>query len=145
MLKVWVEGFLFSATHHEVNVALIQKLRGPEFLHGKLTGIGGKMNKFETPHEAMVREFKEETGLLVPVWRRFCDYRVIGFGIVHMFEATCSVEYARQVKTQEEELVHWIDVKKASYYNIVPNLRWLLPMAMDRNITGSFVNSEASK
>lgn len=52
-------GFAFNKDY----VVLIKKTR-PDHLKGKLNGIGGKVEKGELPIEAMVREFKEETGVL---------------------------------------------------------------------------------
>lgn len=132
-MQQWVCGFLFSPTHHELNVALIAKLRGPEFLVGKLNGIGGKIEPGETAFDAMVREFNEEAGVVIPTWRHFCTLNVRSCGRVFMYEATATPTQARAVHSVEEEQITWIDVRKMPYYNIVPNLRWLVPMALDKD------------
>jgi 8-oxo-dGTP diphosphatase len=44
-------------------VLLVQKNR-PAFQCGKWNGIGGKVERDEMPHDAMVREFHEECGVL---------------------------------------------------------------------------------
>ena len=55
----YVCGLMFSPELDRV--ALIRKNR-PEFQRGRLNGIGGKIEENETPIDAMVREFWEETG-----------------------------------------------------------------------------------
>lgn len=132
-LTTWVCGFLFTHTHHEINVALIEKRHGPSVVVGRLTGIGGKIKYGETPHAAMVREFREEAGLLVPEWRGFCDLRMRSFGLVHMYTAYVTSAQAREVSMQEDEPIRWLDVAKLPYYNVVPNLRWLVPLALDQD------------
>lgn len=127
----WVCGFLFSVTHHEINVALLEKRHGPPFLLGKLNGIGGKIELNELRHVAMVREFQEEAGVIIPRWEKFCTLRVRSYGVVHMFKANATPEQAAQVAAQEDEPIMWLDVRKLPYYNIVPNLRWLVPLAQD--------------
>lgn len=52
----------------QTNQLLLIEKTHPPFQAGKLNGIGGKLEKYETIHDAMVREFKEETGLLVSDW-----------------------------------------------------------------------------
>lgn len=137
--KTWVCGFLFYSAPHELNVALVEKRHGPSVVVGKLNGIGGKVEAGELPHAAMVREFREEAGLLVPQWRRFCDLRVSSFGLVHMYAAHVTAEQAMQVTQQEDEPIRWLDVKKITYFNIVPNLRWLVPLALDTDVTHATV------
>jgi 8-oxo-dGTP pyrophosphatase MutT (NUDIX family) len=52
------------------------KLRGPEFLIGKLTFPGGRTEEGETIEEAASREGSEEAGLRVPVdaWKFVCRH-----------------------------------------------------------------------
>jgi 8-oxo-dGTP diphosphatase len=56
----YVVGFMFSMNRD--GVLLIRKNR-PEWQAGKLNGVGGKIEDGETPRAAMVREFREETGI----------------------------------------------------------------------------------
>ena len=60
----YVLGFAFDRDH---NTVLIRKAR-PAWQKGRLNGIGGHIEAGETPHDAMVREFREETGHEIPVW-----------------------------------------------------------------------------
>lgn len=119
-------GFLFSAG--KMNVALVQKLR-PDWQEGRINGIGGHVEPGETPHEAMVREFREETGLLVPEWRKLCvlspakkpEWRV------HFFTQELKVGEPSMLKSITDEQVSWMP--KAPTPKHLPNLRWLVPMA----------------
>lgn len=53
-----VVGFAFD--DKLLNVALIKKKK-PEWQKGYLNGVGGKVKDGEGYHEAMTREFEEET------------------------------------------------------------------------------------
>ena len=59
MSDLYVLGFMFDEAASQV--ALIKKNK-PDWQAGFLNGIGGKIEKGETPIQAMVREFEEETG-----------------------------------------------------------------------------------
>lgn len=54
----YVLGFRF----HEGNVLLIKKAK-PAWQKGRMNGIGGKVEPGEESIDAMVREFREETGI----------------------------------------------------------------------------------
>jgi 8-oxo-dGTP diphosphatase len=58
---IYVAGFLFS--EDESKVVLIEKNK-PDFLKGLFNPVGGKKENNETSLEAMIREFKEETGVM---------------------------------------------------------------------------------
>ncbi len=61
MLTEYVAGFMFRRSNSEV--ALVRKNK-PDWQRGKLNGIGGKVEESDCgPHEAMAREFLEETGV----------------------------------------------------------------------------------
>lgn len=61
MTKNYVLGFAFSRDGEEVVLIIKQK---PDWQKGKLNGIGGKIEpEDESPLHAMIREFKEETGV----------------------------------------------------------------------------------
>jgi 8-oxo-dGTP pyrophosphatase MutT (NUDIX family)/NTP pyrophosphatase (non-canonical NTP hydrolase) len=57
----------FALNEARTHVCLIRKTR-PSWQCGYLNGIGGKVEPGETTHEAMVREFLEETGVEIPEW-----------------------------------------------------------------------------
>ncbi len=119
-LNRYVVGFLFD---NRGNVALINKNR-PEWQKGKLNGIGGHIEPGEEPITAMEREFHEEAGMRPVNWRQFA--RVTGNNYELFIFAAHSDRAGIESKT--DELVGWYSIEKLPS-NILPNLRWLIPMA----------------
>lgn len=69
----YVLGFPFIDGNRSVfkrSVLLVEKQYGPEINIGKMNGIGGKIDDGESPEDAMVREFLEETACVKPHWTR---------------------------------------------------------------------------
>lgn len=127
----YVLGFAFSRDRQ--NVILIEKQK-PEWQAGLLNGVGGKIEQFdETPTDAMVRQFEEETGVNIP-----------SFGWDHystMLQRSCKIycfrsftDYVAGCETKTAEEIIAIAVKKISEWPVVPSIRTLLPMALDVNI-----------
>lgn len=123
MKKKYVLGFLFCP---ELNyVALIEKRR-PDWQAGKLNGIGGKVEPEEDCRAAMVREFREETGATVTDWRYFC--RMFGDD----WEVYCYAAVGtHQIISTTDEIVRFISLNALSEFNIIPNVHWLIPLALD--------------
>lgn len=113
-------GFLFS--HAKDRVLLIRKNR-PSWMKGLLNGIGGHIEVFETPHDCMVRECKEETGLDVPEWKQFVTLRVPGKAVIHFFAATGPVFDVRKTTDEALYLAH---IAEMNSLQTIPNLRWLI-------------------
>jgi 8-oxo-dGTP diphosphatase len=95
----YVVGFLFDPKLY--NVVLIKKNK-PEWQKGKLNGVGGKIEAGETCLEAMIREFYEETGLLIKDWTYM--------GVINGNESEIHFYYSiseqyNEVKTVEAETV----------------------------------------
>lgn len=59
-----VLGFGFT---NDNRVALIRKIR-PDWQRGSFNGVGGHIEPGESPVDAMVREFMEETGVKIDKW-----------------------------------------------------------------------------
>jgi 8-oxo-dGTP diphosphatase len=126
--KYYVAGFLFR--NQEKEVALIEKLH-PEWQKGKLNGIGGKIIDKEAPFEAMCREFKEEAGIEIGNWELFCILNSSeNKWKVFMFKANLLTPEI-ELKSMEEERVNWYNVNDLSKLNVISNLRWLIPMALN--------------
>ena len=130
----YVAGFLFDSKREKV--ALIFKLRGPRPVRQRWNAIGGKRElledgTWENAHVAMQREFREETGVDVGVdlWNHFMTLNGTDWE-VDFFEAADD-ELLTQVRTMEEEEVRWWRMDKLP--NLVPNVRWILPMAIGHN------------
>ena len=67
-MQKMVAGFLLN--HQATQVALVLKKR-PKWQAGNYNAIGGKIEAGETSLEAMHREFREETGVLIDTWIHF--------------------------------------------------------------------------
>ena len=120
--QAYVVGFLLRNNDNEV--ALIQKLT-PAWQNGKLNGIGGKIENLETPYNAMVREFKEETGADVTDWKGMVAL-YYNEAEIYFFTSRAPVE----IKSMEKEQVGWYDCNLFQYQDkIIPNLAWLIPLA----------------
>src|SRR6478609_2045994 len=102
-MKGYVLGFMFSEDRK--HVVLIRKTK-PAWQAGKLNGVGGKIEENEPPLAAMIREFKEETGLRWEEWRHFASMTNSQF-IVY-----CYVTFASgvHVETKTEEMVLKVNV-----------------------------------
>lgn len=122
-MKNYVAGFLFDKSRS--TVALIEKVR-PEWQRGKLNGIGGHIEEGETPESAMCREFREETGVEIDSWEKFCILEGDDFA-VHFFRAFS--DQIINVISITDEIVDICKVDGIQNVLTIPNLRWLIPMA----------------
>ena len=130
-MQLYVVGFLFDAARKRV--LLIEKKR-PAWQAGKLNGVGGKVEVGEIPERAMTREFEEETGLNFVPFRRFCELtHSTAAWKVYFFEGKGHPEHARKMPGEDEEPVV-VDVDNLPE-NIVSNLKWLIPLAIDPSDT----------
>lgn len=125
----YVTGFAFS--DDQSKVVLIKKTK-PEWQAGRFNGVGGKIEEGETPVQAMVREFKEETGLETTLesWNVVCVFEGKDF-VVNFFSRFG--DDIHDVKTTTEETVLITDT---AFAHDVPelyisNLLWLIPMALN--------------
>lgn len=124
----YVAGFLFDETCE--GVALIEKQK-PEWQKGLFNGIGGKVEDGETYEEAMEREFEEETGVTIfkDEWKFLCeisgkDYTVkFYYGITDKLANCATMEGEKVLIISPEDLHNW---------KVIDNLRWLIPLAIDR-------------
>ena len=126
-MKKYVTGFLFSqdASH----IVLIKKIN-PQWQHGLFNGISGKIEANEASVDAMVRECAEETGVITQRddWQCFANvFRPNGYDVDVYFAHS---DLAFNAKTIEAEEIHIIKVTELPE-NIIPNLQWLIPLALD--------------
>lgn len=132
--EVYVAGFYFSSRPAGWKVALIRKKR-PEWQAGKLNAIGGKVEDDESIYDAMVREFREEAGKMVVDWELFCSLTGVGY-VVHFFRAAGSFKEVRSMEDEKVEF-HWAwNVLASDDYDIIENLNWLIPAALEGVVLG---------
>lgn len=120
-------GFMFSADL--TRVVLIHKNK-PAWQHGKLNGVGGKIDLADNSTcNAMAREFVEETGLLTAGsdWRYFAEMSCDDFR-VHCFTIKGDVS---RCKTQESEPICAVGVSELPRLPLLSNVTWLVHLALD--------------
>lgn len=124
-IKLYCLGFAIFQDH----VLLIKKKR-PEFQRDKLNGIGGKIEMNETPIKAMVREFKEETGIATVEnnWGKFGQYD-FGGGYIHLFRSFVIDIFKAKSVTDEEVIPVNLSRTKIEDLNVLENLKFLVPAA----------------
>jgi 8-oxo-dGTP diphosphatase len=129
----YVLGFLFDKKKQQV--ILIKKTE-PNWQKNLLNGIGGKIEPNETPVDAMVREFKEETDIITSYqdWKYYAQLTSNHFN-VWVFKAFIDTPAPKFV-TEEEPII--VSVKPSftaaiSQHRYVSNIPWLVEMALDGN------------
>lgn len=132
-----VVGLAFNESYEDI--VFLLKNSSIEEIDGRLNGPGGKVEPGETPIEAVVREFYEETGVVIPQdeWYLFLTYKGIddegGPYTIYFFYASTDLIYEAQTTTDEE-----VDIYNAyetvTSLNVVPNLTWMIPFLQDRSI-----------
>ncbi len=122
MQKQWVVGLLFNSKRE---LALILK-NHPDWQAGKLNGIGGKIEEGEPIIKAMQREFREEAGVYIEVWREFAVLK-LELGEVHFLVA--HGDYTLQSLTDESVAFYKLDQLRSLPH--IDNLDWLIPLALD--------------
>lgn len=125
-MKQYVLGFMFNGPE----VLLINKNR-PEFQKGRKNGIGGKVEHLERPDDAMVREFREETGLQTK--REDWQLKIILQGEefkVLVFKSYGDIGYAQTTTDEVVEIARVFDLPS----DVMPNLKWQVPILLDDEI-----------
>lgn len=117
-------GFVFSVATD--NVLLIHKTK-PPFQYGKLNGIGGKVEKGETPQQAMVRECKEESGITVSDWLSVC---ILDYNNDRVYVYTSWVKDLDSITDQPgENKLYVLSTPLKPSDPVVPNLHWMVPLS----------------
>jgi 8-oxo-dGTP diphosphatase len=131
----YVLGFAFNP--QRTHVMLMEKRR-PKWQGGLINGIGGHIENHETPADAMRRESREETKIDFLEWKLFVQLRgrdIRGNNPSNTFQVHCYSDFSvnfRQVKTMTDERVIRFPLKQLMEpkNRVIPNLTWLIPMAM---------------
>jgi 8-oxo-dGTP diphosphatase len=142
-MQEYVLGFMFDIPAEQV--LLIKKAK-PDWQAGKLNGVGGKVEQRETPHAAMGREFKEETGVDAEHWEETLLF-YNDKAVVYCFRAFHPIKTLRTARlntaiSRAEEPCEVYSVKHLPN-NVLPNLHWLVPFHACRTTIdeGWFVRS----
>lgn len=122
----YASGLMFSEDRTKLAMVLKSK---PAWQCGLFNLVGGKIEEGEAPEVAVAREFQEETGVISSPseWEYFTmldgEWGQVYF--YRMFD-----DRVLNVTTMEEEMIQLIDPLRIPQ-NVVGNVRWLVPMAMD--------------
>jgi 8-oxo-dGTP pyrophosphatase MutT (NUDIX family) len=135
-------GFMFSEDGKKVILLQKKNKKGLEFLAGKWNGVGGTVEKDESPATCMAREFEEEAGIKTAPedWKLYAiisgpNYNV-NFYFTHYHDL---YEY----KQCEEERVSVFLTDCQDYFagsdsyhiiDVVPNLKFLIPLALESKV-----------
>lgn len=103
MKQAYVCGIALSKDYRDV--VMIKKNR-PASLAGKLNFPGGKIESGEYPHDAMKREFLEETGILTRSWE-LISYFEGGKDFVIYFYKTVTDRIYDCASMESEEVNYW--------------------------------------
>lgn len=116
-----------SACFYEVDDQVLFLLRNPESSEGNTWGIpGGKMEKGETPQQNVIREFKEETGVILPAdqliyWGTvYIRYPKTDF-TYHIFRITMCEKPAIVIDPKEHQAYRWMRLDEALKLPLIPD------------------------
>lgn len=123
----------FAFTDYDNFVVLIKKNK-PAWQKGLLNGVGGKIEGDETPVDAMTREFREETGVatLPHDWTRITTMKCSSDAVVHCFAARLPRDNQNVASPTDEYVALFSIYDVRNHPKVIPNLRWLIPMALHR-------------
>ena len=81
--------------------------------HDKWIGIGGKFEYGESPEDCMLREMREETGLMAESWgyRGIVTFVSDEWGTEYMHLFTCH-EFSGSIKSCDEGELEWIEKER---------------------------------
>lgn len=102
----YVLGIALSADRSKI--LLIHKIN-PEWQRGLLNAIGGKIEAGETPMQAMIREFTEETGIST-ISDKWTSLGIIEGDVFKVYVFCSFDDFIYQAKTVEKEVVEIFDV-----------------------------------
>jgi 8-oxo-dGTP diphosphatase len=123
----YVLALLFTANRRQV--VLMRRMR-PLWQAGRVNALGGRLVIGESPGDAARREVREESGVDVKEWTEVlvwddAEYRM------HVMRAVSAL--ASTARTMEDQEVFLADVESLPA-NVIDNLRWLVPLALDADV-----------
>lgn len=142
-MRAYVVGLYFSEDMGQV--VLIRKNR-PAWQKGWLNGVGGAINLNESPTQAMVREFLEETGANIPCARWWSVLTLVDpshDNLVHFFRARGNLDNIRSTTDEAIEITDVTSVQ-CPMVEVIFNLKWIIPLCLQGPIYLPFTVIEES-
>jgi 8-oxo-dGTP diphosphatase len=125
--RSFVLALLYSMDGRQV--VLMRRTR-PAWQAGRVNALGGGIIDGETPASAARREVREECGVDVAEWTEVLVWEDAEYRM-HVMRAFS--ERAGEARTMEDQEVFLTDVNVLPG-NVIDNLRWLVPLALDRDV-----------
>jgi len=126
-VHTYVLALLFTSDRQQV--VLMEKTR-PAWQAGRVNALGGKVAVGESAGEAARREVREEAGVDVAVWEPVLTWRDAQYTmhVVRAFD-----DAALLAHTAEDQHVFRSPVQLLPA-QVIDNLRWIVPLALDREV-----------
>ncbi len=112
----------------------------PAWQAGRVNALGGRLQPGESAVAAARREVREECGVDVAEWREVLVWEDAEY-VMHVMRGVS--ELALEARTIEDQEVFLADVR-ALPDNVIDNLRWLVPLALDADVAFPIVVRSAA-
>lgn len=131
-IECYSVGFL---VHPPTDSVLLVRKNRPEWQKGKLNGIGGHVEGNESFDQCMAREFREETGIEDDLNWHLMVRMMFPRAYIWFYRAVAedlNLLYSARSVTDENVHVFRLNqlLESRNIHGALPNLRWLLPLAM---------------
>lgn len=123
----YVLALLFSADRRRV--VLMEKTR-PAWQAGRINALGGKVRAGERVEEAARREVREEAGVDVATWEQVLVWRDAQY-TMHVVRAFDDAALGAVTAEDQRVFLAFVDALPPT---VIDNLRWLVPLALDRDV-----------
>ncbi|HEX6808379.1 MAG TPA: NUDIX domain-containing protein [Gemmatimonadaceae bacterium] len=124
----YVLALLFTADRAQI--VLMEKTR-PAWQAGRVNALGGKLGAGERAEDAARREVREEAGVDVATW----DPVLVWYDAQYTMHVVRAFDDAAlRARTAEDQRVFRAPVSQLPA-NVIDNLRWLVPLALDRDVS----------
>ncbi|MBK5189618.1 MAG: NUDIX domain-containing protein [Gemmatimonadaceae bacterium] len=123
----YVLALLFTSDTRQV--VLMRRTR-PAWQAGRVNALGGRVMDGEEPTAAARREVREESGVDVAEWAEVLVWEDAEYRLHVMRAVSGRAGSARTMEDQEVFLAR-VDALPG---NVIDNLRWLVPLALDREV-----------
>ncbi|HSU92085.1 MAG TPA: NUDIX domain-containing protein [Gemmatimonadaceae bacterium] len=133
----FVLALLYSVDRR--HVVLMRRTR-PAWQAGRVNALGGRLQPGESAAAAARREVREECGVDVAEWREVLVWDDAEY-MMHVMRGVS--EQALEARTIEDQEVFLADVR-ALPDNVIDNLRWLVPLALDADVAFPIVVRSAA-
>ena len=109
---------------------MLMRRTRPSWQAGRVNALGGGIIDGESPATAAQREVREECGVDVAEWTEVLVWEDAEYRMHVMRAMSSRASEARTLEDQEVFLAS-VDALPA---NVIDNLRWLVPLALDRDV-----------